>query len=604
MANTTLVYNGVSIDWIKTNKFEQEAVRDESDTDLIYSHITIGVTGVLNTCIQGENPWVWMDENRSKLLEPRKKLYFNCDGDELIQSPPVGFEYDAKLGPKPKTCNITKMDGSTFMIYYEIETWLVDCVISEGQPQPILNNRWEVTTNVDSDYYATRTINGLLVFNGYYIDQQAGNALAYAEHEGLIVPKIPDGWKREQINVKLSADGLKLNYTIVDKEQHFAIPKPAVSISATYQETAGGGKAIPDMHIQMNEVNVTVRGQPGSDQAETGRVSATMKDLMKIMMQIVLSRINPDIKASGTGANPVGEWITFFSMKEDLFKNEVSVRVITCQTRNYKDTKAALTMDWANGNFAFTRIGTAVKVADINNNKARYPDDKGNYLLWLFSAKVQTACSTNKSINITDYNNYTHFPTSVDVITVTRAPTSIPGLSPTTTNEYSKEHYTFPFTEYTIDIKYAQDYHTIQLPVMYSGATHCYFVKTAAPTLKKTVYWKAMRVGDYPLLPKPDNIAVDATTGLVEDKLLHTDVNLSHVELESDGFTRRYTISGIYEYGCYRYTDWAATFDFVSAVNPVTQDAWGSYPTKVPSTKFVVGILGPGAAPGGGSPVP
>lgn len=602
MANTTLVYNGVSIDWIKTNKFEQEAVRDESDTDLIYSHITIGVTGVLNSCIQGDSPWTWMDENRSLLLEPRGKLYFNCDGEELIQSPPVGFEYDAKLGPKPKICNITKMDGSTFMIYYEIETWLVDCVISEGQPHPILNNRWEVTTNIDSDYYATRTINGILVFNGYYIDQQAGNALDYAEHEGLIVPKIPDGWKREQINTRLSSDGLKLNYTIIDKEQHFAIPKPAVSIAATYQETAGVGK-LPDMHIQINEVNVTVKGQPGSEQSNTGRKSSTMADLMKIMMQIVLSRIDPDIKSAGTGPKQPGEWITYFSMKEDLFKNEVSVRVVTQKTRDVKDTKAALTMDWANGNFAFTRIGTAVKVADIQNNKARYPDDKGNYLLWLFSAKVQTACSSNKSINTTDYNNGNRGPQSVDVITVTKNPTSIAPPSESTTNDYSKEHYTFPFTEFTIDVKYAQNYHTIQLPVMYDAASNCIFVQTAHETLKKMVYWKAMRIGDYPLLPKPDNLAEDETTGEVEDKLLHTDINIATVELESDGFTRRYTVSGVYEYGCYRATDWESEFELVNAVNPITQDAWDDYPTKIPSDTFIDGIIGPGDAPGGGSPI-
>lgn len=609
MSNNTLTYNGVTIDWIKTNRFEQEAIYDDSNTDYIYTKITIAVTGVLSNCIQGSQPWDWITTNRPLLMATRGQLIFNCDGstmfhttDQLLVSPLEDDTTDAKLGPFPKALNISKLDGQTWMIYYEIETYVIDC--DNEDPATVLNNRWECTYNVDNEYYQTRTINGTVWFNG---TGDSSDNLDYAEDAGIIVPTIPQGWQREAINVVLSADGLKLNYTIQDKSTHFAMPSPAVAIDFQYSETAGLGKS-GDLHIQQNECNITVKGEPGSyTTAQGGRQSSTTKSLLQIMFQLVLSRMNPNIAAAASSTPPpIGEFVTYFQLRENVYKNEVGCRVITILARQPQVLNTALTINFATGNFNLTRVGLPIKINSVLNNLPRTPDNIGNYLFYLFAAAVQTPCDDmNKSIN----NQYAETLTDTvsspaNYITVG---TSIPATTPvgptTYTTGYSEQHYQFPFTHLTIDVTYPQDYHTKQFGVMYDQAPNCVLIKTAANTLKRVVHWKAHRIGDWPLCPNPTNILPDPVTGIVQDMPLNSQVSIGNIELASDGNMRNYTINGIFEYANWKPIDYSATYTMYASVNTITTDAWNSYGTKVDNTKFIPGIIGPGAAPGGGPAV-
>ena len=520
IANSVLRYGGIDIPFLKTEKFVQEPVWSADGTDLLYTHIVIGVSGILNKCFlaNGEDPATWIEYNRPALLQRGKQLYFYiggtqvfppvekgsgagmpATGTELVASPkyinpgPAGILVDgantnstcfqdAKLGPKPIRLDVRSIKGQSFSIYYEIETWLPFCEYS-GLPQGVLSCRWESILDIDHEYYYQRTTNGILVLNAQWVNNQVNGFQIVSNAANIIFPPLLPKWKRETVRLVMSPDNLNLSFQIVDKEQYVAIPRPAVNIEANYAEIsppegmgkATSGTAIALMNFQQLNMDVHIWGDPNAQfpnsyptmGATTLNPDKLKWALMKIMFQIVFSRIQFPFTTVGETWQQ-NQFITHFELGENVMKPEVWCRISALQTRRLESGPAGSPAVWQgdDGVFTLTNVAQPLLLDDMIAQVNTMPCSLGNYATFLF---VQSICPKSPCDNIYGAvvaGQYTAPPTTVysakfNTISGTQSPsgTSYP-------TSMSQANYNHPFTDFTATVDYNTHNNVIQLPIM------------------------------------------------------------------------------------------------------------------------------------------
>jgi hypothetical protein len=151
-SRTDLRYGGVTLRNVLTRSFEQDAVYDESNTDLERHRVRIHVASYVSSIVSvsendnrpGAFPQVGNDLAssyqfiKSKLLTPRQSLVYSVGGKPLIT---VDGNSDVNNGPKPISCNIVQVaSDNLFRIEFIIECSFVDCPESKNS-QGVLNNR-------------------------------------------------------------------------------------------------------------------------------------------------------------------------------------------------------------------------------------------------------------------------------------------------------------------------------------------------------------------------------------------------------------------------------------------------------------------------------
>ena len=711
-----LVYNGISLPYVKTEKFTQEIIYSADGVDSMYTKITIGVGCVLSPCLfNGTDVADWVRNTKPYLMVRGAQLYFTMDGDYILQPSipstntyafncaysPDGYEgidspnftaaggqrfnavSDAKLGPKPIRFDVRRIEGNTWLAYYEIETYIPYCTAGSTPPY-YLSNRWTTSINVDDEYFMSRTIDGILVLNGQYGNQTKmwsgpDNFPVDAIVEDIvtnnvIIPPCPFRWKRETIDIVRSSDGLTINYRIVDKQLYTAMPRPATKIDAQYSETSGT-KDFALMNMMVCEIQCTVYGEPNANWNPTGTISGggsvswnanggvdvNKYNLMTLMFQIVLSRIPFPFLVTDTQTDIGGNnkyIIQYFQMKEDVFKPIVGCTVRALRPRLYNSQTVGQTLQTAQGVYSFTNIGSTILVQDCINDIARQPENMLNWGQFLIAAQSLgtingsggpghgfsslTPCQLASAILYPCADTYRNINTSISTsvtglgstaITVsnmnyaalgaTNAHAGSGALVSNTGKYYSDEQYTNPFTEYAIDIQYLTDQHMFQLPVMYdlypiqgTVASGCVFGQTSAPTTRKIVHWKASRIGQWPMNPKPDEITncygpYYNNNAPTNDQLLSYHLTFSDSFLMQDGITRKYETAGVYEAGMAVRLQWDQPGAIPTAVNPITSDVWETTiasssiasASMYPTSLFVSGIIGYSTvSPGGGLP--
>ena len=652
--NSVLRYAGIDIPYLKTEKFLQEPVWSADGTDLLYTHIVIGVSGVLNSCfLNGNDPSKWIELNRSPLLQRGGQLYFfiggtqvmppagamtdddtePTTGHELVASPAyknpshdsgtnIGAMLDAKLGPKPIHLDIRAIRGGTYTIYYEIETWIPYC-FGGGTPSAVLSNRWECAVELDKDYFFTRTTNGILVLNSQVLQdgKTPSSILSTVPNNTLIFPPLFRTWKRDVIKTTLSSDQLTLTYSIVDRQQYVSVPKPAIHIDATYAEITPAGNApntgIAFLNVQQCNIDVTVTGDPGT-QIPSSYPTGTPTNpdrlkytLLKIMWQVVFSRIQFPFPRPGTAFKDTGEMITHCELREDLFKPIVGCRIVSRKTRSQTQNifgSSANDPDWTQGVFKSTMIGAPILLDDAIAQIATQPVSLGSWATYLLLSSVDPkyACGTPTVPEVS--GNYLAPPTTVYTSQIVTTNTSIGTAGATlATTSTSNATYNYPFTDYTATVDYHINDHVVQLPTMYdveqmttSGTTKAssVFCQTASPTSQKIIHWRASRLGAWPRAPKPS--AVDVYGGsLPADRTISQVIQMGEVELSNDHITRHYSLSGQYVIGMARRLQWDATGILSTICNPVIgSSTYGDIDASYPTSGFIDGILNAGPSPG------
>lgn len=259
-----LEYNGIQMELVNIDRFEREAVQSQDGVDHLWNQYTIQVTAVVHYAYLnlGGGPFPTNNIIKEKLLEKRKKfkisfltggisahdnqlgqdlrLFGAVDnpanpfvyqgpipseiqqfddvpnvietqqhgeaGEEelLIESPLPGATVDAKLGPEPLFCHITKFLGENgFVVTWAIRTWLVDCPGVPSNLSALLDNRFVMIHDVNEDQLTTVTTYGTAVFRTDLL--LARNQLPDSFRHLILAP-IYKGFRRQHIQVKQMSD--------------------------------------------------------------------------------------------------------------------------------------------------------------------------------------------------------------------------------------------------------------------------------------------------------------------------------------------------------------------------------------------------------------
>ncbi|MEK9811221.1 MAG: hypothetical protein VW362_12285, partial [Candidatus Nanopelagicales bacterium] len=147
-------------------------------------------------------------------------------------------------------------------IEFEIEICMVQCDTTGKVPDNesgILSNRWSMSDTVDRNFYTTRTITGRLVTIN-------GNLSSHALRK-WVVPRLQPGFRRDSMSFTATNDGLKLDYTIVDKEVAFAAPDPATEWNTQYRVSSNDAKLVDA------EIGVYLAGPSDVDKLALTRIA-------------------------------------------------------------------------------------------------------------------------------------------------------------------------------------------------------------------------------------------------------------------------------------------------------------------------------------------
>jgi hypothetical protein len=160
-------------------------------------------------------------ELHRRLMMPRQKLilwaYDKRDGLPIrwLESPRGDMATDATVGPTPLQNPVISASGepNSIGVYFEIQTDLTPCPI--GSDRLVLSHRWRVAHGHDENQYLTRTITGVIVFNGGYIRTFGTNI---GDVAAQFVAPVPVGFTRGLPMTEESEDGLTIRYTVTDTD--------------------------------------------------------------------------------------------------------------------------------------------------------------------------------------------------------------------------------------------------------------------------------------------------------------------------------------------------------------------------------------------------
>lgn len=474
-------YNDIQMALTKINSFEQAPVFTDDGKDYQYTRFTVDCSAVLNLNAPpaGGNARLASITNisnyihvlRQELSLPRKplKIFLGSDPAQfpqatlpapellLASSPP-----DAAGGPFPKSVNIKQVGGTnTVIINFVCETFLDECYCSETESvnnREVLTNRFETSFTYDTEGYGTRTIRGNLLVNGSRITN-----LSADDFRNLAVPRIPSGWKRESMEFMLSSDGLKLAYTITDREVYM-VPMPGVTtISATYTEN------IENLATQLFcDVECTVRGPK----------NVSREWLLQKCLQVCYSRLIFDNRSVQEG----NDLLQSSSITENMVENEFSARFRVRRTKllanRMQATTAASVMnapiDWETfeGDFAVLR----------GDEDFQYV---GNYGVGLvgaaFAAWSNSCCppeETEESVLVAEKPQEDEPSVSILVAQQVPAPTTTVAIveseqwsAATAYLKHSGEHQNTPYTDVQQEETIVTEPYIFPMPVQAAPAT-------------------------------------------------------------------------------------------------------------------------------------
>ena len=345
---SNLVYNDVALPYPLTTQFSQESVYDpQGGTDWIVTKYDIIVDGILNlelleTMIIALNPpdmtspAELMKLVRLRLMKPRKRLRYTVNGVDLIPDRQTNAEgsVDAKNGPQPQYCNITQVTSETFLFSYRVIThhWeRLSAFASEAGHDPanpfrgqegntILANRWTETVEIDNCDYSERTREGTFMIRS---DNVSG-FLADQVRSKFAVLSVPYGFTRKSRSYTQSADGLSLNYRIIDKEEYRLPPRPAFEAEGYYYETVTGNGA-----IRTGEVFVRLKGGKHATLGGPGG-QGSQGDLIRAALTVALQTAR--VRGTGLGIRfpPQGtpfSNISHAAVRRGLYDNVVEAQI-------------------------------------------------------------------------------------------------------------------------------------------------------------------------------------------------------------------------------------------------------------------------------------
>lgn len=327
---TQITYNGITIRYCHTRRFEQEIVPTEDGSDVLMHRFMVRVgglvTGVSETShFQGSTftgePAGSLSTMRRALsasrgaFEMRMGVSANGDGTVILRADPYSSskqitdtDYDVNNGPRVRHIEITQVAANhVFRVEIEFEICIRECSQTISGSPGVLSNKWTVTDDIDENLWTTRVYQGVLRTVSGEIDANSFRA--------LVVPLLQPGLKRDHMNFEVSRDGLSLGYTIVDKEVNYQAPAPATNWYFKHTEETQTGA------IMQSRISVMMEGPR----------TAARRDL--IMLCVAFA----SIKLQQGRDNKIKSLFNFLSLSEESGSSSLN--------RVYLDLHATQTVD-------------------------------------------------------------------------------------------------------------------------------------------------------------------------------------------------------------------------------------------------------------------
>lgn len=560
---TVVEYGDLKISNCLTRAFRQEAVFDDTGTDLLYWRFTVAVTGyshsqpnwslsqLFTAPLRTDTNAAASEIAQRSLLPPRRPFVLRVgvtqgspDGHVLLSALPLEgaastgsasiSNRDVNNGPRCTQFNITQVTGNNiFRIEAEFEVCKVECN-SEGltpnNSRGVLSNRWSCVDDIDQDFYTTRTYQGRL--------RMASASFSPHSFRDLVVPPLQMGMKRAQMQFAATPDGLHLDYTIVDREVAFSAPWPATSWAVRHTEST----ADHDM-LGVAEISVFLAGDR----------YVNKKTLIKIALQIVESRI---IGEAAINRQQKQYLLEHLSVTDEI--GERGSITVSAKVRRQRDAAAGAEVV-ANAQVALGQLGRPIdntvldnydyRISRFGSAGAAAPLSGPISLIGIFRSYLQTPCNDVHGIApsslygpiATDGSSGGSQTTPGD--SETRAVIS-EGLSPIVDPVTSSAHRESVYTYWQMESTYKTHHLSAALPVasMSPGspggggqsdpnAATTQRVRLGQPQMKRILRVKGERVGELPQVPFP----TDYTDNGVQAWLMEHSVRIGGVTQSASG---------------------------------------------------------------------
>lgn len=372
-----LTYNGISLFPCQVLDYRKDYVYD--GPVYLWTKHTIRVRGVYNPATTSwaqndpQNPVpvpavgaLTEEAVRHFLAQPRQYLVYSVGNVPVLTSPPLAnvngnvtpLGCDANNGPFPTVGAVTRVSGAkTFVVEAEFSTCINECwrYRSAATLGLALSQRWEMSHDIDEDFYTTRTVRGHVIFRTDLMQPVGNLPQAFPDDfRNFLFHPVPPNFKRENIRVVAHPDGHRLDYSFTDVEQAVnmttavtqvgvtrieafltkSISKPNdddsdfVMRQARWQRRLAWGSLLPtiagalaskgrSLSVSGNlDINAIVNTEFAFEGATRGTIprqttslvvrvygnrDATRRDLHDVAMQVLLSKVSDDaVRVGGT----------------------------------------------------------------------------------------------------------------------------------------------------------------------------------------------------------------------------------------------------------------------------------------------------------------
>lgn len=524
---TKLFYNDVELRNVLTRDFVEEAVYDESETDIIYWKYMISVStviyrrpasqpkadAILGVIIdnQDQSPAALLKVIEGKLKENRKAFRFEVDGVKILEVYAAGTEenadegvsidkYDVNNGPRPVRYKLTQLSSGAFRIEYTIEV-AVGCTESQNPPM-VINNRWRTADNIDEHGKVTRTWEGRLRLR--YAIKHEHQAHTF---RSLCLPPLAKGFRRKDVRFLVEPNGLELVYLVTDLQiATQAIPAPATMIFGTHSETI-----TIDASNSIGEANVTVEGLP----------TAPKSNLIEIGISFVEQKLQ--LKQGNGKRHMILSYTIVDSFSPDHNRIEVRARVRHVLDTNAVRLAAVNTLlvgqplDWTSlpngGAQVNPNISAGVKLAKSMFCALQTPCDKEPATLDIDDEAITSTEGESIDRASSDAPDTSEkYTPDFQYTIVAREALSAAYSAAGKLAQQSDEHVSFPWQEFRMDTSIDVHSGYIGLPISgpaNSQSASMAFIQLHRPTSKRIVRVSSERIGQWPTMPPGTDITVD-----------------------------------------------------------------------------------------------
>lgn len=491
---TRIIYNDVAIEDCLTESIDQTVEYDSTNVDPLATRTTVTVHGTVHLN-QGSGHGIDAANQslaglyaavQSALLTPRRQFRMWIGNSLLMDVRPAAVEFgnkttlvgvnlnhtDINHGPKPKL-RVNKILGDQAMkVTFTVEMYVPNCDSSKRTPDGVVNLRYWIGDDIDcTDWRTTRTFRGRL--------RVSGKNVKLSHLRSMCIPPLENGFRRKNIALHESEDGLLLDFTVTDEEMWAVAPKPAthwdgnLSLSSPM---AGGA-------VGEAELRVLLHGDRNTDK----------RDLMKLAAQIVDKKLHAiDQLVDGSA------FLLYTALNESLSLNRVEM-IARIKLIGGKQGDGFTLYNLP----ALQNLGKFVPIEGYTPNKSYAPGPTAGLQGW-FTSLLQTPCLPQSFPAIAN--------TDTIIMTTPTTPEKNPykpesGVPPYK-NSYSNEHLTAAYSNYALSSEMHEQSGSISLPVAYTNsavqpASTVSAIQVARARAHREIRIEAERLHKWPEIPKP-----------------------------------------------------------------------------------------------------